>query len=62
VVRALLICSDDGCTALYEARGRLEDVERLACECGCGLALIGWPEPAEDERPEAELELTPLAA
>jgi hypothetical protein len=58
VVRALLICSDDECTAVYEAHGRLEEIEALACSCGCGLAVVGWPEPAE----AGELELTVLAA
>ena len=57
MVRALLICSDDDCTALFEAHGELEEIEALACSCGCGLAMVGWPEPAED----GELELAPLA-
>ena len=59
MVRALLICSDDECTAVYEAIGPLVEVERMACECGCGLAVVGWPEPVEAED---ELELTLLAA
>ena len=59
MVRALLICSDDACTALYEAYGRLEELDALACSCGCGLAVVGWPEPAEEEH---ELEITLLAA
>jgi hypothetical protein len=58
VVRALLICSDDDCTAVYEAHGPLEEVEALACSCGCGLAIVGWPEPAD----ETELEVTLIAA
>jgi hypothetical protein len=58
MVRALLICSDDGCTAVYEAHGPLEEIEALACSCGCGLAIVGWPEPAA----ESELEVTLLAA
>jgi hypothetical protein len=57
-VRALLICSDDDCTAVYEAHGPLEEVEALACSCGCGLAIVGWPEPAD----ETELEVTLIAA
>lgn len=57
-MRALLICSDDDCTALYEAFGPLEEVETLACGCGCGLAILGWPEPVE----HAALELTLIAA
>jgi hypothetical protein len=60
MVRALLICSDDECTAVYEAFGALADVEALACSCGCGLEVVGWPEPAENGR--VELELTLVAA
>ncbi|HEX6459500.1 MAG TPA: hypothetical protein VF032_11335 [Thermoleophilaceae bacterium] len=59
MVRALLICSDDACTALYEAHGPIEEIEALACSCGCGLAVVGWPEPADGRR---DLELTLLAA
>jgi hypothetical protein len=55
VVRAFLICSDDACTALFEAYGELEDIEALACGCGCGLAMVGWPEPVDEERADAEL-------
>jgi hypothetical protein len=62
VVRALLICSDDACTALYEAYGPLEDVETLACSCGCGLAVLGWPEQLSQNGHAPELELTLLAA
>jgi hypothetical protein len=62
VVRALLICSDDGCTALYEAHGRLEEIETLACECGCGLAIVGWPEPLPVNGRVPALELTLVAA
>ena len=58
MVRAVLICSDDECPAVFEAFGSLEQVERLACHCGCGLQVLGWPEPAEEGSPE----LTPLAA
>ena len=61
MVRAVLICSDDDCTAVFEAFGVQEDVERLACECGCGLAVVGWPEPVSNGR-AAELELTLVAA
>jgi hypothetical protein len=61
VVRALLICSDDACTALYEAYGPIEELEALACSCGCGLAVVGWPEHAEED-PQNQLELTLLAA
>jgi hypothetical protein len=62
MVRAVLICSDDECTAVFEAYGTLADVERLACECGCGLAVVGWPEPVSSGGVRSELELTLLAA
>ncbi len=57
MVRAILICSDDGCTAVYEAYGPLEEVELLACECGCGLAIVGWPAPAEERDSGVEMNL-----
>jgi len=57
VVRALLICSDDACTALYEVLGSIEEIETLACSCGCGLAVVGWPEALEEEQDGLELNL-----
>ena len=56
--RALLICSDDDCTDTFEAYGTLEELEALACDCGCGLEIVGWPEDAGDQ--VRELELLPL--
>lgn len=41
---ALLICSDDDCTDEFEAWGTLEELETLACECGCALQLISVSE------------------
>ena len=59
-VRALLVCSEEGCAELFEACGPLEEVEALACECGCGLQLLGWPAEAGGiDRPDG-LELIPL--
>jgi hypothetical protein len=43
---AVLICSDEECTERFEARGTLPELEALACDCGCALHLLGWPEPA----------------
>jgi hypothetical protein len=49
---ARLICSDTECAAeaAVEA-GSVRELESLLCECGCALAIIGWPdwidEPAE---------------
>jgi hypothetical protein len=41
VFHALLICTDETCAEEIEAYGtRLEELEALACECGCALQLI----------------------
>jgi hypothetical protein len=55
--RALLICSDDDCTEVFEAYGSLEELDTLACDCGCALQVIGWPEEAGHR---GELELIPI--
>jgi hypothetical protein len=57
MVRARLICSDEGCPAVFEAVGALEEVEALACDCGCALELLAWPEPAEGRTGNLVLEL-----
>ena len=49
---ARLICSDESCAAETEARApTLRELETLACDCGCALEVVGWPdwvdEPAE---------------
>jgi hypothetical protein len=45
VFHALLICSDDSCAEEVEAYGmRLEELEAIACECGCALQLIAVSE------------------
>ena len=38
--RALLLCSDEGCAELFEAHGTLEELEALACDCGCALHIL----------------------
>jgi hypothetical protein len=40
VVHALLACHDSRCTAVYEAYGPLEELETLACDCGCALGIV----------------------
>jgi hypothetical protein len=40
VFRALLICSEQDCAEVFEAYGSLEELETLACDCGCSLELI----------------------
>jgi hypothetical protein len=45
VFHALLICSDEACAEELEAYGmRLEELEAIACECGCALQLISVSE------------------
>jgi hypothetical protein len=50
---ATLICSDDGCDESFEAWGTLEELEALACDCGCTLEVLsidecdGPPGPVE---------------
>ena len=48
MVRARLVCSDEDCEEVFEALGPLEEVEALACECGCSLQVLAWPEPVGD--------------
>jgi len=49
---ARLLCSDPACPDEVSAEARtLRELEALACECGCGLEVIGFP----DEVEEAEL-------
>jgi hypothetical protein len=56
--RALLICSDEGCAELFEAYGSLEELEALACDCGCSLEILTLDE-AEAAQPG--FDLVPLA-
>ena len=44
MLHALLICSDDDCTDAFEAWGTLEELEALACECGCALQVLALSE------------------
>jgi hypothetical protein len=48
VVHALLACSDDDCTELFEARGSLEELTALACDCGCSLLVVSLSEEDGD--------------
>jgi hypothetical protein len=42
---ARLVCSDEACAdeALAEAR-TLEELDTFVCDCGCALAIVGWPD------------------
>ena len=61
IVRARLFCSDPACAASFEAIGPLEELEALACSCGGGLEIIGFPDQAEAPA-HGVFELLPLAA
>jgi hypothetical protein len=42
---AYLICSDERCPDELEAVAEtLEELESLACQCGCALAIVGFPD------------------
>jgi hypothetical protein len=59
---ALLICSDEACTAELETWGTLEELGALACDCGCALQVISVSEVEFLEpEPPVVFEL-PLAA
>jgi hypothetical protein len=60
---ALLICSDEACAEERETWGTLEELESLACDCGCALQILelSGVEFVEAEPPPAEVWL-PLAA
>jgi hypothetical protein len=58
---ALLVCSESECGELFEAFGPYEELDSLACECGCGLMVLAWPTPIEEESSSA-LELYQLSA
>jgi len=46
---ARLICSDEACAEAVQAEARtLAELEALACECGCGLAIVGFPDWVEE--------------
>ena len=57
VFHALLICSDDECTETFEAWGTLEELEALACDCGCALQILTL---GGCEEASGELELQPV--
>ena len=54
--QAVLICCDDDCTEIFEAYGTLDELETLACDCGCALQIISISDaadaPARDRGPE----------
>ena len=58
---ARLVCSHAACTEVLEARAvTLAELETLACDCGCALQVLGFPDTAEDR--DAMLEVEPVGA
>ena len=46
---ARLICSDPECAEEVAAEtATLRELETLVCDCGCALAVIGWPDVAAE--------------
>jgi hypothetical protein len=44
---ARLVCSDPDCAEEVVAEtATLRELDALICECGCALAVIGWPDVA----------------
>lgn len=56
MLHALLICSDEACTDAFEAWGTLEELETLACECGCALQLVSLSEADDGRQPDVVLD------
>jgi hypothetical protein len=57
VVHARLICSDSDCDETFEAWGTLEELEALACDCGCALEIVAV---GEADGNETQLDLLQL--
>jgi dihydroorotase len=57
VFRALLVCAEGDCAEVFEAYGSLEELEALACDCGCSLELL---EISETDEQREGFELIPL--
>ena len=47
---ALLICSDEDCAELFDAYGTIEELEALACDCGCSLHVLTLEEAEGEEQ------------
>jgi len=59
---ARLICSDEACAerAITQIEvATLEELEALACDCGCCYQVLGIPDHAE--QPAVVIELRPRA-
>ena len=58
--RALLLCADGECAEVFEAYGSLEELEAIACDCGCSLELLEISETGEPA-PAPGFELIPMS-
>ena len=58
--RALLLCADGDCAEVFEAYGSLDELEALACDCGCSLELLEISE-TEELAPAEGFALIPLS-
>ena len=58
--RALLLCAEDDCAEVFEAYGSLEELEALACDCGCALGLLEISE-TDEPAPAGGFSLIPMA-
>ena len=48
---ARLICSDVACAEEVTAEAaRVPELERLLCDCGCALQILGWPDWVDEPR------------
>jgi hypothetical protein len=57
--RALLICGESDCAEAFEAYGPLEELEALACDCGCTLELLEIAD-LDEPAPQRGFDLVPL--
>jgi len=49
-----LVCSEPGCAEeLTVEAERVAELEALACDCGCALEIVGWPDWADENLAEA---------
>ncbi len=60
MVRAILVCSHGECTEVFEAYGPVEEIEALACDCGCALQIISISEADPEQARDHGLELIPV--
>jgi hypothetical protein len=56
---ARLICSDAGCAEEITAEAaRAPELERLSCDCGCALEVLGWPDWVDEPGEVVALRVT----